>query len=104
MGTLNEIKKRSKEAIGPVLGICIVGYFAYHAVQGERGFNAYRSLQQQVTEAQVVETQLSAKRDKWEHRVKLLRPDNLDPDMLEERARAMLNFGRKDEIIILTND
>jgi len=104
MGTLNEIKTRSKNAIGPILGICIVGYFAYHAVQGDRGLNAYLSLQQQVAEAQKVEDKLSAERQKWERRVKLLRPDNLDPDMLEERARIMLNYGRKDEITILTND
>ncbi len=104
MGALYEIKKRSKNAIGPVLGICIVGYFAYHAMQGERGFNAYRSLQQQLAEAQAVEQRLSAMHTKWERRVKLLRPDNLDPDMLEERARAMLNYGRKDEVIILTDE
>ena len=36
---------------------------------------------------------LIAERDAWEHRVSLLRADNLDPDMLDERARAMLNYA-----------
>ncbi len=35
-----------------------------------------------------------------ERRVQLLRPDSLDPDMLEERARKVLNFAKKDEVVI----
>ena len=35
------------------------------------------------------------------HRVGLLRPDSLDPDMLEERARMLLNYGHRDDRIIL---
>jgi cell division protein FtsB len=33
-----------------------------------------------------------AERVELERKVSLLRPDNLDPDMLDERARAMLNY------------
>jgi hypothetical protein len=31
----------------------------------------------------------------------MLRPDSLDPDLLEERARAVLNLGHPDDRIIL---
>ena len=30
----------------------------------------------------------------------LLRAEGLDPDMLEERARALINLGREDEVVI----
>jgi cell division protein FtsB len=36
-----------------------------------------------------------------ERRASLLRPDHLDPDMLEERARTILNFARPDEIVVI---
>ena len=29
-------------------------------------------------------------------------PESLDPDMLDERARALLNYARKDDIIVFT--
>mgnify|MGYP006126587817 CR=1 FL=1 len=41
------------------------------------------------------------KKQKLELRVRLLHPENLDPDMLEERVRIMLNYGYPNEFIIL---
>ena len=33
----------------------------------------------------------------------LLRPTSVDPDLLEERARTVLNLGQPDELVILLN-
>ena len=44
-----------------------------------------------------------AERQSMERRVSLLEPGSLDPDMLEERARLMLNYGHVDDIVILDN-
>ena len=38
----------------------------------------------------------------WERRVTELRNQSLDPDMLDERARALLNYARPDDIIVFT--
>ena len=43
-----------------------------------------------------------ATRKIWERRVAALRNQSLDPDMLDERARILLNFARKDDTIIFT--
>lgn len=104
MGAFKEVRKRFRKVLGPTLGICIVGYFAYHAMQGERGLNAWLDLKQKVAEAKVVETKIEGERHLWEQRVKLLRPDSLDPDLLEERARVMLNYGHPDETVIFTKE
>ena len=37
-----------------------------------------------------------------QERVAALRNQSLDPDMLDERARVLLNFSRKDDIVIFT--
>ena len=44
------------------------------------------------------------RRKALQHRVKLLSPGSLDPDMLEERARFMLNYGFPDDAVILTDE
>jgi cell division protein FtsB len=34
----------------------------------------------------------------------LLRPESLDPDMLEERARVLLNLAHPNDIVIMRGD
>jgi len=36
--------------------------------------------------------QLKTERAHWERRVSLLRADRIDPDMLDERARALVGY------------
>jgi cell division protein FtsB len=98
---LHEMRKRARHIAGPVFAISVFGYFAYHSVQGDRGIIAWLQLEQQVEIAQATLEKVSHDRSALEHRARLLRPDNLDPDMLDERARQVLSLARPDEIIIL---
>ena len=104
MSLFGEIRTRGYHILGPVLGASAVMYFAYHAVQGEHGLNAWWQVTQQikVMETKVAETE--RERSRLERRVRLMRPESLDPDMLEEQARRMLNYVRDDEIVILLRD
>ncbi len=101
MALIFELRSRARHVVGPVLAICAAGYFAYHAIHGDRGLLAWLSLKQRVTEAQGELDEVSEQRREFEHRVRLLRPDSLDPDLLEERARIMLNYGHDDDIVIM---
>jgi len=85
----------------PVLAALVVGYLSYHMVQGEYGVFAYLQLSAKVERAEALQAQLGGERQRLEARVALLRPDSLDRDMLEERARVMLNYARSDDVIIL---
>jgi cell division protein FtsB len=60
------------------------------------------NLRAKVGQAEARYAEVHAERLDLERRVALLRPDNLDPDMLEERARTMLDFVHPDEIVIMT--
>ncbi len=104
MGLLDEIRLRARHIVGPVLCLVLVGYFAYHLVNGERGFIALLQLDQQIQEAKANAAILAKERTEVESRVALMRPDQLDPDMLEERARLMLSVGHPDEVVILPLD
>jgi cell division protein FtsB len=101
MMILDEIRRRARHVIGPFLGLTAVVYFAYHTVQGDRGLLAWWRLNQEIKQAEETLGQLEGERDKLDQRARLLRPDHLDADMLEERARIMLGLGRDDEVIVL---
>lgn len=102
MGLIAEFRLRSRHVVGPVLGVCVVAYFAFHAVQGDRGLIAWWNLKQRVDHARVALSEITAHREMIEHRVRLLHPNSLDPDMLDERVRRMLNYGHADELIIFS--
>ena len=101
MNILRELRRRARFIAGPVLGICAVSYFAYHAIHGDRGILALRQYTQKVGEARDRNAILLAHRAVLENRVKRLNPKHLDPDMLEERARAMVNYGYPEDIVVL---
>ncbi|HSD34245.1 MAG TPA: septum formation initiator family protein, partial [Alphaproteobacteria bacterium] len=79
----------------------VFSYFAYHAVEGDRGLRSWLKLRQEIADAKSSEAELAAERDRLERRVALLRPESLDRDMLEERARAVLNLARPEDRVIL---
>ena len=76
-------------------------YFSFYAVKGERGFLRYVYLTDEVKEARRAAEKYAAEKSEWEAKVKLLSPESLDLDMLDERAHIVLNMVGKDEFIIL---
>lgn len=98
---MREIRRRARQIVLPVLGACIVVYFVYHTIQGDRGLRAYVNLSREVEVAASTLATLNVERKDLERRVRLLRPDSLDRDLLEERARAILNATHIDDVSIL---
>jgi len=101
MGLIQEFRARARFIIGPLLGVCAIGYFTFHVVQGDRGLLSWWKIKQRVAAAKLSLEVSQAERQTMENRVRLLEPGSLDPDMLEERARVMLNYGHVDDIVIL---
>jgi cell division protein FtsB len=85
---------------GPVFGLLAMIYFGYHAFQGDRGLIAWWSLRFELAQAKAELAEVRAEKAAIEHRVRLLRPDSLDPDMLEERARIMLGSIVPGELVV----
>ena len=100
MTIAHDIRRHARLVVGPVLGITLCAYFAYHLVQGDRGLTAWLRLTQQVRDARVTLAAVEAERTTLERRVNLLRPEHLDRDMLDERARSQLNLATPNEIVI----
>ncbi len=89
-------------AIGLYIGAALlIGYFGINAYTGAHGLKAKQDLSQQMDELSKELARLKLERASWEHRVSLLRADRLDPDMLDERARAMLNYVHANDLVLM---
>ncbi len=100
MGFARELKRRAKAAIAPLVFVAITGYFGWNATQGDRGLVAYAQRQTLLQQAESERDAMQAERDAWERRVSGLRASHLDPDTLDERARAMLNLAAPNDVIV----
>jgi cell division protein FtsB len=84
-----------------VMAALLIGYFGMHAYTGSRGLKAKQDLAVQLHDLSQELARLKGERTAWERRVALLRSDSLDPDMLDERARAMLDYVHPRDLILL---
>ncbi len=99
-----EIKRRAKGAIAPLVFLSLVGYFGWNATKGDHGLVAYAQRQQLLKQAEDDLALAQAERADWQQRVAALQADHLDADMLDERARAMLNLSDPGDIIVPYGD
>jgi len=90
--------KQGGAALSIVLGATIL-YLAGNAVSGQQGLVAYVDLQQQERELTAQAVALETERQTLEARAARLRPETLDLDYLDERARITLAAGDPDEIV-----
>lgn len=98
-----EIRRRLRQVALPLLGACLSAYFVFHAIHGDRGILAWLRLNQELKAATAEAVQAADDRAAMERRVTLLSNNSLDLDMLEERARVMLNYAHPDDLIIFLN-
>lgn len=98
-----EIRRRGRQVAGSFFGGILVAYFLFHMVQGERGLFAWVQLNQQIDQEERENKNLLAERVAWENKIKLMRTDSLDADLLDERVRLMMGFSGKDEAVIFLN-
>ena len=94
------ISRALRAAMAPALFLAITSYFAWSATQGNHGLVAYAQRQDLLRQAEADHAAAEQERDRWEHRVSGLRANHLDPDTLDERARAMLNLADPSDVIV----
>ncbi|GGE79585.1 cell division protein [Stappia taiwanensis] len=87
--------------IAPFVAVALLGYFGFHALNGELGLVGKARLEHRFAALETELAELRSQREELESRVALMRPESLDPDMIDERARASLNLVHPDELAIL---
>jgi cell division protein FtsB len=84
-----------------VLAALLIGYFGANAYTGDHGLRAREELDRQIAALTTELAQATTERDMWERRVRLLKPESVDPDMLDERARSLLDYVDPRDLILI---
>ncbi|CAA0091988.1 Uncharacterised protein [Starkeya nomas] len=79
----------------------LIGYFAVQGYNGQYGLIARRTFEQQHTELTEERDKLRTQRQALEAKVRLLSPDLIDADMLDEQARVLLNLINPRDLVLL---
>jgi cell division protein FtsB len=80
--------------------LAMLGYFAWHAWQGPRGFQYRDRLVVKFAELQSNRDAIVKTRLTLDGRVALMRPDHVDPDLLEELARSQLDMAGANDLVV----
>ena len=95
------LRRAAKGWSFPLLIMALVVYFSYFAVYGNHGVLHWLKLQSAIDAKKAEFARINSERIALERHVKLLRPESVDPDMLEEQARSRLGLSEADEVVIL---
>lgn len=94
------IKRRGRAAMLPCVLFGLAGFFGWSSTQGDRGLEAKALRQADLAAAQSTLARAQSDLKAWERRVAALRTDRLNSDVLDERARAMLNLSDPADLIL----
>lgn len=99
------VRRRVRMVVLPLVlwavSALVVGYFVTQAENGNRGLEAKRVLKVKAYGLSQELAAAKAERAVWEHRVALLRSEQIDRDLLEERARVVLGRVHANDIVII---
>lgn len=95
------MRKHRFDLIVSLASLALLGYFGWHAFKGPRGFPYREKLIAQVAQLDDRFQRIDAERLRQEHKVSLMRPDTIDPDMLDELARANLEMTGPTDFVAL---
>jgi cell division protein FtsB len=83
------------------IATALIGYFGVNAYSGNLGLRARQDIDARIAQLTGERDQLRGEREQWQHKVELLKSDRLDPDLLDERARALLSLTDPRDVILL---
>jgi cell division protein FtsB len=85
-----------------VMMVCLalLGYFGWHGYYGPRSFTHRDDIAAKAGQLEQKLTAIRAEREQREARVQLMRPESIDPDLLDELAREELEYAKPGDLIL----
>jgi cell division protein FtsB len=83
--------------------IAFQGYLGYSAISGNFGIESREAIHADIQELKDRSSALQAEIDSFRHRNSLMNPRHLDPDLVTERARALLNMANADDVLVMVD-
>jgi cell division protein FtsB len=95
-------RQRILQAAGLYLAAAaMIAYFGFHAYHGEHGIRAKQQFIAQIDDLNKELVTLRAEKSEVARRVTLLQAGALDPDLLDQRARQILNFADPRDLVLI---
>jgi len=85
--------------VGALL-VSFQAYLGYSAINGQFGLVNRQQMQLDIKALQAEKATLQARIDNYQQHIALFDPKQLDPDIISEKARALLSMANPDDIII----
>ncbi|NWH08908.1 MAG: septum formation initiator family protein [Alphaproteobacteria bacterium] len=85
----------------PLFCFALVIYFSYFGIYGQHGLITLVKTKSELELRQAELDDVVLQRERLERRVLLLRSESLDPDLLDEQARAVLGYTAPGEVTVL---
>jgi cell division protein FtsB len=79
------------------------GYLGFSAIGGQFGIENRAEILLDIDQLKARSAALQAEIDDYRHRATLMDPRRLDPDIVTERARSLLNMANADDIIVMVD-
>ncbi|HEY8577089.1 MAG TPA: septum formation initiator family protein [Devosia sp.] len=79
------------------------GYLGFSAIGGQFGWENRAQILLDIDQLKARSAALQAEIDVYKHRATLMDTRRLDPDIVTERARALLNMANADDIIVMVD-
>jgi len=83
--------------------IAFQGYLGWSAVVGNFGIEGRKAMQADIDKLKVTSGGLSAEIDSYRHKISLFDSKSLDPDILTEKARAMLSMAQVGDMVVMVD-
>ena len=87
----------------PAMCTAVGAYFGYYAIWGARGALALADTEAQLGVKQEQLREIRERRIRLQHRIDLMKPGSVDPDLVEELARDQLMDGAPNQVAVPRN-
>jgi len=95
------MRKRLFDGVVSFFCLLLYAYFSWHYYYGSRNLAVLAQTANKAVEMRAdVQNQIEIRR-RLESKVALLRPEHIDPDLLDEVARRILDYGSANELIVV---
>ena len=81
--------------------VAFQGYLGWNALSGNFGVDNQKVIAADIVDLKVQSAALQAEIDAYRHKVNLFDPKSLDPDILTERARALLSMAQIGDMVVM---
>jgi cell division protein FtsB len=86
-----------------VLLLAFQGYLGFNVVGGQFGIESQKQMRADIEDLKAQSATLQAEIDSYQHKASLFDPSSLDPDIVSERARALLQMAQPDDLVVMTD-